>query len=112
MKYTVMISEHAEADLRSIFEYIAFELQSVDNAVAQMERLEIKITELSSMPERYRHFEREPWLSRGLRIMPVDNYCVFYFCDNELKTVNITRVMYGGRNFEVEMANDLNDKSE
>ena len=52
------------------------------------------------------------FVQETLRIMPVDNYCVFYFCDNELKTVNITRVMYGGRNFEVEMANDLNDKSE
>lgn len=29
MKYAVMISEQAEADLRGIFEYIAFDLQSV-----------------------------------------------------------------------------------
>lgn len=26
-----------------------------------------------------RVYEKEPWLSRGTRIMPVDNYMVFYF---------------------------------
>ena len=73
MKYAVMISEQAEADLRGIFEYIAFELQSVQNAAGQLARLEESIAGLDRMPERFRRFDREPWLSRGLRIMPVDN---------------------------------------
>ena len=102
--YAVMISAQAEADLRGIFEYIAFELKSVQNAAGQLARLEENIYSLGSMPERYRRFDREPWLSRGLRIMPVDNYCVFYIPDHDAKTVSVIRVMYGGRDIETELA--------
>lgn len=104
MKYAVRISEQAEADLRGIFEYIAFELQSLQNAAGQLARLEENIAGLDRMPERFRRFDREPWLSRGLRIMPVDNYCVFYIPDHEAKTVTVIRVMYGGRDMEAELA--------
>lgn len=33
---------------------------------------------LEQMPERFREYEKEPWHSRGIHIMPVDNYCVLY----------------------------------
>mgnify|MGYP001580458150 CR=1 FL=1 len=35
------------------------------------------------MPERFRGYENEPWKSRGLKMMPVDNYCVLYISDME-----------------------------
>ena len=40
MSYSVEISEQANADLRRIFEYIAFELKSLQNATGQLSRLE------------------------------------------------------------------------
>lgn len=104
MSYAVEISQQADADLRSIFEYIAFELQSVQNAAGQLSRLEKNILSLDEMPERYRRYDKEPWLSRGLRIMPVDNYCVFYIPDAEKQIVSIVRVMYGGRDIDTELA--------
>ena len=52
------------------------------------------------MPERYKRYENEPWKSKGLRMMPVDNYIVFYITDNDKHTVTVIRVMYGGRNIE------------
>ena len=66
MIYDVQISNQAESDLRSIFEYIAFELQSVQNAAGQLDRLEESILSLDQMPDRYRAYEKEPWHSRGL----------------------------------------------
>ena len=72
MNFIVEISEQAEADLRSIFEYIAFELQSVQNAAEQLSRLEKYIHSLHQMPERFRRYDKEPWYSRGLRVVPVD----------------------------------------
>ena len=104
MNYSVEISEQASADLRGIFEYIAFELQSLQNATAQLSRLEKSILSLDHMPERFRRYSEEPWLNRGLRIMPVDNYCVFYIPDVDKKTVKVIRVMYGGRNIDTELA--------
>ena len=54
MIYEVEVSEQADSDLRGIFEYIAFELQSPENAIGQLDRLEEQILSLDTMPERYR----------------------------------------------------------
>ena len=70
MIYEIEISEQADADLRSIFGYIAFELQSMQNAIAQLDRLEESIIGLDLLPKRFRKYEKEPWFSRGLRIVP------------------------------------------
>ena len=82
MIYEVEVSEQADSDLRGIFEYIAFELQSPENASGQLDRLEEQILNLDTMPERYRKYENEPWKSRGLRVLPVDNYVVLYIPDS------------------------------
>ena len=68
--------------MRGIFEYISFELQSPENASGQLDRLEEQILSLDTMPERYRKYEKEPWKSRGLRVLPVDNYVVLYIPDS------------------------------
>lgn len=104
MIYDVQISNQAESDLRIIFEYIAFELQSVQTAVGQLSRLEENINSLDQMPDRYRAYEKEPWHSRGLRVMPVDNYIVFYTPNHDAKVVNIVRVMYGGRDIDTQLS--------
>lgn len=103
MIYEVEISAQADFDLRGIFEYIAYELQSPENAIGQLDRLEENIMKLDQMPERFRQYEKEPWHSRGLRIMPVDNYCVLYIPDAEKAVVTIIRVMYGGRDIETQL---------
>ena len=46
MIFKVVISSQAEKDLRGIFEYIAFELLSPENATGQLERLEKQILHL------------------------------------------------------------------
>ena len=43
MIYEVEVSEQADSDLRGIFEYISFELQSPENASGQLDRLEEQI---------------------------------------------------------------------
>lgn len=100
MNYEVRLTTQAENDLRGIFEYIAFDLQSVQNAAGQLDRLEQGIASLDQMPERFRVYENEPWRSRNLRIMPVDNYLVFYIPDHEEQIVRIMRIMYGGRDVD------------
>ena len=58
---------------------------------------------LDDMPERYRFYYGEPWKSRGLHIVQIDNYCVLCIVDNEDRTVSIIRVMYGGRDIDVQL---------
>ena len=43
MKYDVTFTEQAENNLRGIFEYIAFDLISPENAAGQLDRIEEKI---------------------------------------------------------------------
>ena len=76
------------------------ELQSPENARGQLDRLEEQILSLDTMPERYRKYEKEPWKSRGLRVLPVDNYVVLYIPDSDKKVVTILRVMYAGRDID------------
>lgn len=97
MIYSVQISSRAETDLREIYEYIAYELLSPPTAVRQLQRLEDEILSLDQMPSRYPAYLEEPWHSRGLRVMSVDNYLVFYIPDAAAQTVTIIRVMYGSR---------------
>lgn len=103
MIFEVEISEQADSDLRGIFVYIAFELQSSENAGGQLDRLEESIMSLEQMPDRFREYENEPWHSRGLRLMPVDNYCVLYIPNKEDAVVTIIRVMYGGRDIDAQL---------
>lgn len=103
MIFGIEVSEQADRDLRNIYEYIAFELQSPENATGQLDRLEKSIMGLDQMPERFREYENETWHSRGLRIMSVDNYCVFYIPDAKNAVVTIIRVMYGGRDIDAQL---------
>lgn len=105
MIYKVITTEQADADLRGIYEYIAFELLSPGKAAGQLDRLEEHIIGLERFPEKFRPYEKEPWHSRGLRIMPVDNYLVFYIPDKEAGVVTVIRVMYSGRDADTQLKN-------
>lgn len=103
MIYEVITTAQADADLRGIYEYIAFELLSPDNAVRQLERLEEHIIGLEEFPEKFRYYEKEPWRSRGLRVMSVDNYLVFYIPYRDASIVTVIRVMYAGRDVDSQL---------
>ncbi len=105
MTYHIVLTNQAKMDLRKIFRYIAFDLQSIQNATGQIDRLEKAIASLEQMPERFRVYDKPKWRERNLRIMPVNNYLVFYIPDNNNKTVTILRVMYSGQDIERQLKN-------
>ena len=100
MNYKIDITSKAQNDLEEIFRYIAFDLQSFINASNLLDHLEQAIYSLEQMPERFRLYDKEPWKSKNLRIMPIDNYLVLYITNNVKHIVTIGRVMYGGRHIE------------
>ena len=110
MIFEIELSKQADADLRGIYEYIAFELLSPDNAARQLDRLEEHIVGLEEFPEKHRAYEKEPWHSRGMRVMPVDNFLVFYIPDNETAIVTVIRVMYAGRDVDNQLKNHIKTK--
>ena len=103
IEYEVIVTDEAEADLRSVYEHIAFELYSPDNAAGQVKRLERHILDLNYFPEKYRPYQKEPWYGRGMRVMPVDNYVVLFIPNHATKSVTVNRVMYAGRDIDAHM---------
>ncbi len=101
MNYSIVLTETAQADLSAIFRYIAMDLQSVQNANSQLSRIEKAIASLYQMPERYRVYDRKNWRERNIRVMPVDNYLVFFYVPtHDDLTVTVMRIMYGSRNID------------
>jgi toxin ParE1/3/4 len=68
------------------------ELLSPENAAGQLDRIEKRILSLGEYPEKFRQYEREPWKSRNTRVVPVDNYVIFYIPDKTKKLVTVIRV--------------------
>lgn len=105
MSYAIVLTENAKADLISIFQYIARDLQSRQNAASQLARLEKAIQSLNEMPERYRVYDDAKWQGRNLRILSVDHYLVFYIPEKKQHTVTVLRVLYGGSNWQGQLEN-------
>ena len=103
MKYEVSIAMQARLDMKMIYEYIADTLMEPVTAEKQYTRIEKAVYKLDQMPERFRRYEKEPWRSRNLRVMPVDNYNVFYIVNNTKRTVTVFRIMYNRRNTDKEL---------
>ncbi|MFZ7132424.1 MAG: type II toxin-antitoxin system RelE/ParE family toxin [Eubacteriales bacterium] len=91
-KYEIVVTDEAVADLENIYLYIATTLLSPEIASDQYNRITSQILKLETMPERYCIIESEPDKSRGLRIMPVDNYSVLYIVDES--TITVTNILY------------------
>jgi toxin ParE1/3/4 len=103
MIYHIQVTYYAEKDLRDIYEYIAFTLLEPGTAVEQLDRIEKAILSLDELPERFRLVGYEPWYSRGIRQIPVDNFIVFYVINTDEKIVSIIRVMYGRRDISKQL---------
>ena len=100
MNYKIVLTPDAQNDLNYIFKYIVFDLQSFQNATSPLDRIEKAVKSLEQLPLRFRLYDKKPWKSRNLCVMPVDNYIVLYIADKNKNIVTVVRIMYGGRNIE------------
>ena len=95
-EYAVKITEKALTDMNGIYEYIALNLQSPENAMGQYNKIADAALELGFFSEKFRLVDFEPERSQGLRRMLVDNYSVFYVFKEEV--VIVTRPLTYGCN--------------
>lgn len=101
--WAVAYTEHAERDLRDIYEYIAFSLLEPDIARRQARRIMDAVAKLSELPYCFHLYDKEPWHGKGLRVLPVDNYLAFYLPVETRQTVIVIRIMYGGRDIDTQL---------
>jgi len=107
MIWHVDYTDDALEDLQGIYEYIAFNLLEPVTAAKQSGRIMDAADSLNELPFRYPLYHKEPWHSKGLRFMPVDNYMVFYLPDKSTGIVTIIRIMYGARDIERHLDADI-----
>jgi toxin ParE1/3/4 len=97
--WEVIYLEEANTDLENIYDYIDEKLVEPMIAANQARRIIDAIDGLVPMIIWHRLFEHEPWKSRGFRVMPVDNFSVFYVADEDKAVVTIVAIMYSKRDF-------------
>ncbi|MCL2751860.1 MAG: type II toxin-antitoxin system RelE/ParE family toxin [Firmicutes bacterium] len=97
-EWKVLLTPEFQQEIRDIHSYIANTLLVPETALNQVRRIMDAVESLNNMPLRHSLYEKEPWRSRGLRKLPVDNFIVFYLPNQKTKDVVIFHVFYGGRN--------------
>ncbi len=98
MSYHIQMTARATEQVLAVVEYIAYTLLEPESATRWYDTLTDTIDTLADFPGRFRLVDYEPWRSRGLRQMVVQNYNVYFWVDEDSQTVMITAVLYYRQN--------------
>jgi toxin ParE1/3/4 len=97
-KYKVKLNRRAFRDIDSIFEYIALEKQSPENAKGQTDRIWAALKSLDTFPQSHQERTEGRYAGKGYRQLIIDNYIAIFRIDDDNMTVYIVTVQYQGRN--------------
>lgn len=104
-RYTVRITQPAQQQLREIADYIRFTLQAPNTAIKMLDMLAEEILSLDQFPNRVPLTEEEPWHSQGVHKLPVKNFLVYFWVDEETEQVHVIGVIYGRRDQRHQLSN-------
>jgi toxin ParE1/3/4 len=93
--YFLDVTATADEEITSVIEYIVNVLKvpmAADNLVDAIEK---QTKTLQEMPYIYPFVPDDFLASKGLKFVKVKNYRLFYIIDEEEKTVNVIRFLYG-----------------
>ena len=96
-EYKVKITPQASEQMLEIFSYISHTLKEPVAAERLLDGLQQSILSLGTMPKRIALVDEEPWKSHGIHKLPVRNFIVYFWINEELKEVHIIAVIYGRR---------------
>ncbi len=91
--YKLFYTEEADRDLVAIYNYIAED--SPERAIAYLGKIEKCVLQLRDFPN-LGNGSRYAELSKlGVRMLPFEDYLIFYTVNVRTETVNIIRVLHG-----------------
>lgn len=102
--YSVKVTAQAQIQMREIAQYISYELKNHDAAMNLLDTLEKAISSLSQFPQKVALTDEEPWHSLGVHRMPVKNYLVYFWIDEENFKVQVTAVIFNKRNQDSQLS--------
>lgn len=97
-KYKVNLFPRAYRDIEGIYEYIAIQKLSPENAKGQTDRIRKAIKGLDLMPQSHQERHEGSYAGKGYRQLLIDNYVAIFRIDEKEKTVYVVTVQYQGRN--------------
>ena len=95
--YNVKITSQAEDQIQEIIYYITHELKAPEAALHLLDALETSLTSLAHFPQRVTLIDEEPWHTNGIHRLPVKNFLVYFWIDEDNMKVQVTAVIYGKR---------------
>lgn len=95
--YIVKITSQAEEQIHETIYYVAHELKSPDAALHLLNSFENTFTSLTQFPQRVALMNEEPWHTNGIHRLPVKNFFVYFWIDDNNMKVQITAVIYAKR---------------
>lgn len=95
--YRLNIFPLAQADMESIFAYIAEKLQNPTAAIKQIDNFEKAFDNICAFPESCPFIDNEYIKDITLRKLIVNNYIAFFRVKGN--EIQIVRVLYGMRNY-------------
>lgn len=93
MTYKIYLTESFEQDLDSILDYIINTLSSPIAAKNLYHRVKQQLLSVSQFPDMFPFYGRTKY--KNSRFFTVGNYVVFYYTDDNEKTVYVQAMLYG-----------------
>jgi plasmid stabilization system protein ParE len=100
MMHKLKYLQLAKQDIHAIVLYISDTLNAPKAALDLMNALDEAISRLEQFPYAYRIYQAVNQLEHEYRLMPVNNYAVFYIVNEVKHVVEIHRVIYAMMDLE------------
>lgn len=95
--YIVKITSQAEEQMQDIVYYITHELKAPDAALHLLDAMEEVFRSLAHFPQRIALINEEPWHTKGIHRLPVKNFYVYFWIDEDNLKVQVIAVIYQKR---------------
>lgn len=99
MEYEIVISETCLEEIEESCDYIEKVLKAEQASNRLREKIRETIRGLKDSPKIYAKIEKTDRAGRDYRRIVVDNYVIIYTVVEEDKTILISHMYYGGRNY-------------
>ena len=97
--YEIEFTEDCRDEIREIYKYISEKLIEKEAAKRLMQKMRKTVMDLAESPRLYAKIEKKDKMERNFRRIVVNNYVILYTIDENKKSIYISHMYYGGRNY-------------
>ena len=98
MTYKVIFSKASEDDLDETLEFISRKLYNPSAAQRLLDKVSDTVSLLEENPVLFPLYHDDVLAKQGLRYTVIANYLLFYKVNEQAKTVDLSRFIFGERN--------------